>query len=166
MLACWNKKGRWWHLRPVSSKCSLQHVNPLLHQRLRISSSCLQKSQISIPYHLQTTAKRGFTQCCIDPDILYNGYFSKRHCPHRVIEEGNWRVLTLIDFFLFWFPKEMRFMQWNCLCLPAPFSSHPPNNFGAGRTITDKLDGGRRSQRYQIPALLRKAGSQTGEQVS
>lgn len=119
VLACWNKKGRWWHLRPVPSKCSLQHVNPWLHQRLRISSSCLQKSQISVPYHLRTTAKRGFTQCCIDPDILYNGYFSKRHCPHKVNEEGNWRVLTLIDFFYSGFLR-----KWDscneiaCVCLP------------------------------------------------
>lgn len=50
--------------------------------------------------HLHTTAKTAFILCWIDQDIVYRGYFSKRHCSYKVIEEGYWRVLALTDFFI------------------------------------------------------------------
>lgn len=50
--------------------------------------------------HLQTTAKIAFILCWTEQDIVYRGYFGKRHCSYKVIEEGYWRVLALTDFFI------------------------------------------------------------------
>lgn len=87
-----------------------------------------------------------------------------KDCSAQVIEGGDWRVFNLNWFFYSSSPRKWDWCnEIGCVCLPIPCSSHPPNNLGTERPITAELDRGRRSQSYQIPASLMKAGSQAEE---
>lgn len=158
-------RGRLCPFEPTRSEYNLQRVNPVAAKGSAISATVYRKARfLSCIWTLANNCQNRFY-----PMLDWSRYSVSWILQWKALFwQRNWRrVLEGLNLNWFFYSSSLR--KWDlcneivCVCLPIPFSSHPPNNFGTDWPITTEFDRGRRSQRYQIPVSLMKAGSQAEE---